>query len=203
MLLTHLSAPSYKVVPWKNGTGSTTELVIRPAQASMQTGFDWRISLAQVPRSGPFSTFAGYDRTIMLLTGDPMQLVHESHGEHRLESMQAYAFSGAWATTGILTGEPVEDFNVMVQEGFGRASLTVCRGDDKTLWKQAPAAIRFIWAFRGAARLEFPDQKIDLTEQNSLLIEDGLEGNLRLESPASIILVVGIEKFAKAGRLSQ
>ena len=52
-------------MPWKNGGGSTTELLVEPAGATLQTGFRWRLSMAALETSGPFSRFEGHDRTMV------------------------------------------------------------------------------------------------------------------------------------------
>ncbi|MEG1056294.1 MAG: HutD family protein, partial [Janthinobacterium sp.] len=52
--------------PWKNGGGSTREIVCFPPGAGMDS-FAWRISVATISQAGPFSAFAGIDRQIMLL----------------------------------------------------------------------------------------------------------------------------------------
>ena len=54
------------VMPWKNGYGSTTELAVEPPDAALDR-FDWRVSVAELRGSGPFSTFPGYDRIIVQL----------------------------------------------------------------------------------------------------------------------------------------
>jgi len=36
--------------------------------------FGWRASIAQIARDGPFSAFAGVDRTLILLNGGPVSL---------------------------------------------------------------------------------------------------------------------------------
>lgn len=191
--VTHFSKSAYKIMPWKNGAGSTTELLIFPPEASVQSGFDWRISLAQVPASGPFSSFPLYKRTIMLLRGDPMQLVHQGHGEHLLQAFQPYDFHGAWPTTGILTGQPVEDFNVMIREDLGRALIEVYRGLTKTVFHRPQSALQFIWAWSGSAEVNLMDQNYSLAEQEALLIEGGPEVILQLASPSSILITVSID----------
>ena len=55
-------------MPWKNGGGVTVEIYTNPPSAA----FDWRVSIATVNAAGPFSTFAGYERHIMTLTGEGM-----------------------------------------------------------------------------------------------------------------------------------
>src|SRR5665811_1616202 len=59
------------VIPWRNGGGVTREVVASGASvASGGSGgsdprdFDWRISIADVSRPGPFSAFPGVDRVI-------------------------------------------------------------------------------------------------------------------------------------------
>src|ERR1700722_15489211 len=64
---------AFPSIPWKNGGGTTRNLLVVPEGA----GFDdflWRISLAEVGESGPFSRFPGVDRVIVLLEGNGMTL---------------------------------------------------------------------------------------------------------------------------------
>ena len=70
----------FRVMPWKNGAGSTTELLIDPPGATLAGGFRWRVSMATVAESGPFSSFPGLDRTLLLLEGEGMELDHGPHG---------------------------------------------------------------------------------------------------------------------------
>ena len=51
---------SLRPAPWKNGGGSTTEIAVWPNGAGLDE-FDWRISLATITQSGPFSFFPGID----------------------------------------------------------------------------------------------------------------------------------------------
>ena len=61
-------AASYRRMPWKNGGGETIEMLASPAGVSLET-FDWRISMASVVADGPFSSFAGIDRTLGIIDG--------------------------------------------------------------------------------------------------------------------------------------
>ena len=63
-------------VPWKNGGGVTREIVCYPAGADIQS-FEWRMSIAEVARDGPFSDFSGIDRVITLLSGNGIRLVSQ------------------------------------------------------------------------------------------------------------------------------
>ena len=104
--------------PWKNGGGSTREVACWPTGASMQH-FVWRISVAQIAQSGPFSSFEGVDRTIALLQGDGVQLNAPEHGlAHTLDQRwQPWPFAGDVALHCTLLGGPSQDLNVMVRRG--------------------------------------------------------------------------------------
>ena len=69
MKLVHRTASQYLRQPWKNGGGTTTELAIQ----SRGEDWSWRLSLADVDTSGPFSDFVGYRRTILLVSGRGMR----------------------------------------------------------------------------------------------------------------------------------
>ncbi|MBT3700020.1 MAG: HutD family protein, partial [Alphaproteobacteria bacterium] len=49
-------------MPWANGQGSTTEIFKQLFPTTDR--FLWRVSLADVPDSGRFSVFDGYERVI-------------------------------------------------------------------------------------------------------------------------------------------
>src|SRR4051812_32376902 len=61
-----LSPLAYRVLPWKNGGGSTTEIAVDPEGATWEV-FNWRVAIADIGGSGSFSSFPGIDRSILLL----------------------------------------------------------------------------------------------------------------------------------------
>lgn len=125
-----LGPGSYRVMPWKDGGGSTTELLVHPPGATLAGGFLWRVSMADVPASGPFSRFPGVDRSLMLLSGNGMDLDHGDHGLQRLDGpLRPVTFSGDWETRGRLLDGPCRDFNVMSARGKARHRLGVLRVD--------------------------------------------------------------------------
>jgi len=62
---------SFAALPWKNGGGITHEAIRVPAGADT---FLWRVSVAHIDSSGPFSDFAGYSRNMVLLRGRGLAL---------------------------------------------------------------------------------------------------------------------------------
>ena len=83
-----LRAPDYHLMPWKNGGGSTTEIAIYPEASSVSgVPFLWRVSIAEVTVNGPFSSFPGYDRHIMVIEGEGMRLdAGRLHAEMKLDA---------------------------------------------------------------------------------------------------------------------
>jgi environmental stress-induced protein Ves len=110
-------------MPWKNGLGTTTEIAVHPDGAPLDA-FAWRISIAEVAVSGPFSRFPGHDRILVQISGPPMTLSHEGQGEHRLSLLTPYAFAGELATYATLGHPPARDFNVMVRRDEASARVS-------------------------------------------------------------------------------
>jgi environmental stress-induced protein Ves len=129
MHLTRLTPAQYKRMPWKNGGGMTTELLAEPNPNG--GGFLWRISIAEVAMSGPFSDFSAYLRTIMLLEGDGFILKctdadgHPKAGKRLDRPYEPFAFDGAWKTDCSLIDGPIKDFNLMVARDGVRGALIV------------------------------------------------------------------------------
>ncbi len=70
-----LKFESQTLQPWKNGRGATRQIAIWPSESDFRKAeFDWRISTARVTESGPFSRFQNYDRTLLLLDGEGLEI---------------------------------------------------------------------------------------------------------------------------------
>ncbi|MGQ0484780.1 MAG: HutD/Ves family protein [Hyphomicrobiales bacterium] len=112
-----LRAADYRIMPWKNGGGTTTEICIMPEDAGLSgRPFDWRVSIADVASDGPFSAFPGYDRHIMMIEGQGMVLEGGPEGQIVLaENLVPRRFSGDWNIAGRLLAGPVRDFNLMAR----------------------------------------------------------------------------------------
>lgn len=106
-----IPAHDYRRERWRNGFGWTREILRFP-----ETGddWDWRLSIAEIERDGPFSTFEGIDRELVLLHGNGVRLrfddgevrdVEPPHGRVR--------FAGERAVTGELIDGTTHDFNLM------------------------------------------------------------------------------------------
>ncbi|KAG2381676.1 hypothetical protein C9374_006060 [Naegleria lovaniensis] len=86
-----LSEKDFKVMPWKNGMGTTTQFCIHPRHCeSVSDDFTWRLSSAVMNGGGPFSIFDGYSRVLILLDCQEMKEVdHHSDASEKYASMSA------------------------------------------------------------------------------------------------------------------
>ena len=131
--------------PWKNGGGVTREIWCQPAGAGIHD-FDWRVSIAEISRDGPFSRFDGVDRVITLLEGAGVRLLSDDGAlDHRLGTPLApFAFAGEAPVTSTLLGGTCHDFNVMTRRNRCRAEVLVCTGSRAL----APAAAGLLMSVR-------------------------------------------------------
>ena len=98
--------------PWANGGGITYEVMRWPADGP---DFDWRLSIAEIAREGPFSTYPGVDRILILLRG-AMNLVIDGTG-YDVPLFEPLAFPGEARVESVLADGPTMDFNIMTRRG--------------------------------------------------------------------------------------
>ncbi len=104
-----------RLVPWKNGGGTTLELAVEPPEGTLATGFRWRLSSAEVASSGPFSAFPGLGRWLWLLEGPGFDIDFGPRGRVELRDPSApLHFSGDWPAEATLLDGPSVDLNLMV-----------------------------------------------------------------------------------------
>lgn len=126
-----LRSTDYRVMPWSNGGGTTTEVAIWPPDSSLDDCFGWRISMADVRASGPFSLFPGVDRHLVVTEGQGMVLHGMPDGPLEVAPLGGPAsFPGEIAIDGQLRGGAIRDYNLMVRRGqfSGRLALSRTQG---------------------------------------------------------------------------
>ena len=131
--------------PWKNGGGITTEIAIGPPGAGLQH-FAWRISLATISHNGPFSRFAGVDRTLALIDGPGFTL--DIDGErHLLLDIDdgTIAFAGEATVTATIDGAPTTDFNVMTRRDVCVLSSAAAASTAARRFRRAASAACCSW----------------------------------------------------------
>jgi environmental stress-induced protein Ves len=162
-------------LPWRNGRGFTRQLALWPEGARFEAGdFDWRISAAGVAEDGPFSTFEGFERVLVVTEGEGLVLDHgPGDGRARLRPLEPYSFSGAPSTHATLVAGPVHDLGVLTRRGVWRAEVEVQRlGARRARLELLPGEHGFVHVLRGAcvARLEGEDDPVPLEREDSVWV---------------------------------
>jgi environmental stress-induced protein Ves len=103
--------------PWADGGGTTRELAVADDGA-------WRISLADIDRDGPFSSFPGRQRLLTLVEGPVLDLQVDGDA-HVVEPQRPFAFTGDATTVASVPEGPVRVLNVVVDPGLVRPYVTV------------------------------------------------------------------------------
>ncbi|MFI7006260.1 HutD family protein [Streptomyces sp. NPDC050145] len=153
--------------PWKNGGGITTEVLAHP-QGAGTDDFVWRISVADVATSGPFSAFEGIDRVITVVEGPGMALTVDGT-EHVVDTRYTpLAFSGDATTDCRLLDGPIVDFNVMVRRTDAKAEVSIERR--YTVLHPAPGTRVFAIVLEGSATL-YRDS-VTLGRLDAVLLQD-------------------------------
>lgn len=103
---------SLKTTPWANGGGVSRQLAAAPSA----DGFDWRISIADVAKAGPFSPMPGMDRIITVIDGELIALTVDG-AEQALEKFRPFRFSGDSETSASLPTGALKDLNLITRRG--------------------------------------------------------------------------------------
>ena len=122
--LSLLRATAYRRVRWKNNGGWTTEIARDPDGDAAD--FRWRVSIADIESDGPFSSFPGVDRDLLLLAGNGIELDIDEAAPLRLnERFQRVHFAGESHVDCRLLAGPTRDFNVMARRDSVHADVLV------------------------------------------------------------------------------
>lgn len=103
------------VQPWKNGGGTTRELLAWP------TAENWtlRVSVATVERDGPFSAFPGVTRWFTVVAGRGVRLALPTGGRILRMGDAPACFPGEAAPDCLVLDGPTDDLNLMARNQPG------------------------------------------------------------------------------------
>lgn len=104
-----IRADQYTKMLWKNGGGFTLEI----ARSQGEADFDWRISMAAVTTSGPFSLFPNKQRIISVLDGQGMVLHVDDLPAKNLNQGDIFAFHGESQVQSELVDGAIRDLNLI------------------------------------------------------------------------------------------
>lgn len=181
---------SLHATPWKNGGGSTTEIAIAPTGATFDN-FDWRISLATISQSGPFSVFPGIDRTLTLVSGPCVVLDVGNERQVALSEREpVVAFPGEIAVSATVSEGPTTDFNVMTRRSRCSHQLErrVVR-DFSTLERRSPTTIVFLAEGESLTMIS-ADERVAMVRYDALVLNT--EDVWTLEASSATVFIVDI-----------
>jgi uncharacterized protein len=181
---------SLHATPWKNGGGTTTELFISPTGATLDD-FDWRISIATIAHSGPFSPFPGVDRTLTLIDGPGVVL--DVGNERRValsEREPIVAFPGETPVMATVDGAATMDFNVMTRRDCctHQVERRVVR-DFSTLERRSEVTVLFL-AEGESMTVHSGSERIAMVRYDALVLEK--ERAWTLEAGLATVFIVDI-----------
>lgn len=161
-------------IPWKNGGGQTRELVAWPDALS----WSWRISVAELARSGPFSTFVGIERWFAVLTGAGVQLdvgVKPALPAYLLSPDAApLCFAGESPVDCRLIEGAAQAFNLMLRRGSARGRMVRVTGNHSVELNASKKIA--VYAINTWARVHFYDDCLELPP-HTLAWRDCLAGS--------------------------
>jgi len=185
---TVLRSSTYRRMPWKNGGGETVEIAVSPDGAAL-SDFDWRISMAAVATDGPFSIFAGIDRTLSILDGNGMSLTIGGEAPVLLTQDSApLAFPADISVSATLADGPILDLNVMTRRnGFGHRIERV--DVDSTVTVHPAAPTWFVLCHQGTITVDCSGEHADLGPKDAVVLEQAKGKDVVISGKARCFLI--------------
>lgn len=167
--------------PWRNGGGTTRELLAWPHRE------DWsvRASVARIEQAGPFSSYPGVTRWFSVLSGEGVKLRIGGDDRRVANGDAPLRFDGADTVDCELVGGATEDFNLMLRgrEGAlrrvsGRSEIACRKGSLVGAYSHEheiafmAVEVRVVIPPRTLAWNVMPaDERVDLTTKGALWFE--------------------------------
>lgn len=185
MSINIISPEQFNTVAWKNGLGQTTELAIN--EGGTLSDFDWRLSIASVTEDGIFSDFSGYDRHLVLISGQGIRLTHDDEKVDELtQQLDMAIFDGGSKTYGKLSAGTIEDFNIMTKSGAYQADIMRYR-DQQTIKLKAKTQY-FVYTLSTNSLITFGKNEIVLPAQHLLSVANTNTNEILLHGETLIVI---------------
>lgn len=161
-----IRADQYTKMLWKNGAGFTLEI----ARSQGEADFDWRISMADVITSGPFSLFPNKQRIISVLDGQGMVLYVDDLPAKKLNQGEIFAFSGESHVQSELVDGAIRDLNLIYDPAKFYARFQWLN-DAAAQAFISSADLIFIFNQGGETQVNVDDHSVQLATHETLKIE--------------------------------
>ncbi|GLG84443.1 HutD/Ves family protein [Acinetobacter calcoaceticus] len=161
-----LKADQYTKMLWKNGAGYTLEI----ARSLGDLDFDWRISMADVTTSGPFSLFPNKQRIITVLDGKGIELHVDDLPARSLKLGDIFAFHGESQVHSELVDGAIRDLNLIYDPVKFHARFQRVDGTEAQTFLSS-ADLIFIFNSGSDTEVVIEDKTFVLTAHETLKIE--------------------------------
>ena len=160
-------------MPWRNGLGSTIELL----KHNLGGSFQWRLSMADVAQDGAFSDFSGYDRCLILIDGPGITLTDNKGQKWSLTSqLDAAHFKGEDLIDARLHDGPIRDFNLMTSRQNCRAKVfTSQQQTNQTI--RLDADLFLLFNIQGSASFKLDGNTHETLDEQHLMQLDSRSGS--------------------------
>ncbi|MZY06439.1 HutD family protein [Acinetobacter pittii] len=151
---------------WKNGAGFTLEI----ARSQGEGDFEWRISMADVTTSGPFSLFPNKQRIISVLDGQGMVLHVDDLPAKTLNQGDIFAFHGESQVQSELVDGAIRDLNLIYDPAKFHAHFQWLNDTAEQVFISS-ADLIFIFNHVGETEVNVDDHSFRIAANGTLKIE--------------------------------
>lgn len=182
-----IAANEYRRERWKNGTGWTREILRMPDR----TDWNWRLSIAEIERDGPFSVFPGVDRELVLIHGNGLRLRFSDGEVRELQPPHGrIRFAGERDVNSELLDGPTHDFNLMWRRDVVAAELLHRPLVGPMLFFTEPGVTWAIHLLAGQAKFDQASELPPLWAGDTALLVDGEKrGRYALEGGGELLAI--------------
>lgn len=168
MSIRHFPHIAFVAMPWKNGGGSTREIVRVPEGSE---AWIWRLSIADIAADGPFSSFPGCERSLTLLEGAGMALRFADRACDLRPPFASCRFAGEETPDCVLFDGPTVDFNAIWRRDA--VAITVeRRAMHGSLWcLPEPGVSWFVYLLSGSLAVKDDPHGPDCRPGDGLLLQ--------------------------------
>ncbi len=187
----------YQRERWKNGCGWTRQIYRQPDTED----WAWRLSIAEVDQDGPFSTFEGVERELVLLHGNGMRLEFADGREHMLEPPHGrLRFPGERPLQAGLLDGPTHDFNLMWRRDCIDAQLWLRPLVGPMLFFADPGTTWVVHLVSGQARFDVASGLPPLWMGDTALLRPGAgRSRFALEGGGELLAIKLVERSPDMG----
>jgi len=190
-----LTQADYREMRWRNGGGRTREIARIAAPGGRDDDFLWRVSIASVETSGAFSSFAGYERSLSVISGAGIRLVADDFRIEIARPFEPALFSGAAAVHGELIDGPIEDFNLIYARGRVEGAVRFIEARALAGEMRLKGDDRLLYVLSGSLDVAGEDgaPPVRLEARQALLDEGRRGGSLRVSSVSADARIALVE----------